>query len=134
MSATTESEGITTTKDSTTKDNTTKDCIFCKIATKEIPAKVVYENDRVIAFDDLYPQAPVHVLVIPKKHYVSISDDVSDEDLLALFRATEEIAKIKGIDQKGYRLVINNGKDAGQTVFHFHIHVMGGTNLMEDNL
>lgn len=110
------------------------DCIFCKIASHEIPSTVVYENDDVIAFDDLSPQAPVHTLVIPKKHYASISDNVPDELMAEIFRVAHEVAKIKGVDKSGYRLITNNGPDAGQTVHHFHVHVLGGTKMSEGML
>ncbi len=104
------------------------DCLFCRVARREAPAKIVFEDERVLAFDDVRPQAPVHVLVIPKAHVASI-DDVADipADLLkALFEAVREVAGIKGIRESGYRVVINKGRDAGQAVFHLHIHVLGG--------
>ena len=93
------------------------DCIFCKIANHEIPSTVVYEDDQVIAFDDLNPQAPVHTLVIPKKHYSDIADNVP--------------AKAKGLED-GFRVISNKGVNAGQTVMHFHMHVLGGKNLGEN--
>ena len=93
------------------------DCIFCKIANHEIPSTVVYEDDQVIAFDDLNPQAPVHTLVIPKKHYSDI--------------AIQEVAKAKGLED-GFRVISNKGVNAGQTVMHFHMHVLGGKNLGEN--
>lgn len=105
-------------------------CIFCKIAAHEIPSTVVYEDDRVIAFDDLNPQAPVHTLVIPKDHYADITDDVPAETLGAMARAVKEVAAKKGLD-KGFRVISNKGADAGQTVMHFHLHVLGGKHLGE---
>jgi len=102
------------------------DCIFCKIANGEIPSKAVYENDDVIAFDDLSPQAPVHTLVIPKAHYRNLSDDVPANVLAAVFSAVGEVARIKGIDGSGYRVIVNNGPDANQTVQHLHVHILGG--------
>ena len=105
------------------------DCIFCKIASGEIPVKAVYENDDVIAFDDLSPQAPVHTLVIPKVHYLNLSDNVPSAVLGAVFSAVGEVARIKGVDESGYRVIVNNGRDAGQTVNHLHIHVMGGRHM-----
>lgn len=108
-----------------------EDCIFCKIARKEIPSTTVYETDSVIAFDDLNPQAPVHTLVIPKDHYMSVSDNVPAPLMAELFQAAHKVAEIKGVDKTGYRLITNNGSDAGQTVFHFHIHVLGGKKLSE---
>ena len=101
------------------------DCIFCKIAAHEIPSTVVYEDDQVIAFDDLNPQAPVHTLVIPKEHYANIGDNVPEETLGKVFAAVKEVAAIKGLTN-GYRLLINTGEDASQSVPHFHVHVLGG--------
>ena len=106
------------------------DCIFCKIANHEIPSTVVYEDDRVIAFDDLNPQAPVHTLVIPKKHYADITDGVPAETLGAMAHAIDEVARVKGLD-KGFRVISNKGEAAGQTVMHFHMHVLGGKDLGE---
>ena len=106
------------------------DCIFCKIAAHEIPSTVVYEDDLVIAFDDLAPQAPVHTLVIPKKHYQDITDGVPAETLAAMAHAVDEVAKAKGLGS-GFRVISNKGADAGQTVMHFHMHVLGGKPLGE---
>lgn len=101
------------------------DCIFCKIANGVIPCNFVYENEDVVAFDDLNPQAPIHTLVIPKEHYETL-EDVNDEKLLAkLLLAVKEVAKIKGA-KNGFRTVINTKKEAGQEVFHLHIHVLAG--------
>lgn len=105
------------------------DCVFCKIAAHEIPSTVVYEDDQVIAFRDLEPRAPTHVLVIPKYHYASIADDVPANVLAAMTRAVREVAKAEGISETGFRVITNSGPDAGQTVHHFHMHVMGGKNL-----
>jgi len=104
------------------------DCIFCKIISKEIPAQIVYENDKIIAFNDINPVAAEHILIIPKKHISSI-DNISDADKdinSALFEAAREIAKLKGMQDDGYRIIINNGKAAGQVVFHLHLHLLGG--------
>lgn len=106
------------------------DCIFCMIANHEIPSTVVYEDDLVIAFDDLNPQAPVHTLVIPKVHYENAIDDVPAETLAAMMHAVSEVARIKGLDD-GFRLISNKGEAAGQTVMHFHIHILGGKPLGE---
>ncbi len=106
------------------------DCIFCKIAAHEIPSTIVYEDDLVIAFDDLNPQAPVHTLVIPKQHFDSIIDDVPAEVLAAMVHAVGEVARAKGLDA-GFRVITNTGADAGQTVKHFHMHVLGGRPLGE---
>lgn len=107
------------------------DCIFCKIATHEIPSTVVYEDELVIAFDDLSPQALVHTLVIPKEHYQDITDGVPAETLAAMVHAIGEVAKAKGLGA-GFRVISNKGADAGQTVMHFHIHVLGGEPLGEN--
>ena len=102
------------------------DCIFCKIASGEIPSNKAYEDDKILAFHDLDPQAPVHVLIIPKKHITSLSD-TTDEDgeLLAhLFLKVKEIAASLGLEN-GYRIVANTGDDGGQTVKHLHVHLLG---------
>lgn len=108
-----------------------EDCIFCKIINKEIPATVVYENDKVIAFDDLYPVAPVHTLIVPKKHIASMMDLKEDEMeyISAIHGAIQEVARIKGVDKTGFRVITNFGKDGGQTVMHLHYHVIGGEHL-----
>lgn len=105
------------------------DCIFCKIANHEIPSTVVYEDDQVLAFRDLEPQAPTHVLVIPKTHYASIADDVPAETVAAMASAVREVAKAEGVVESGFRVITNAGADAGQTVPHFHMHVLGGKKL-----
>ena len=99
------------------------DCIFCKIANHEIPSTVVYEDDQVIAFDDLNPQAPVHTLVIPKKHYSDIADNVPAETMGAMAHAIQEVAKAKGLED-GFRVISNKGVNAGQTVMHVHMHLI----------
>lgn len=109
---------------------TDTDCIFCKIASHEIPSTIVYEDDLVIAFDDLSPQAPVHTLVIPKDHYRDITDGVPAETLAAMTHAIDEVARVKGLTD-GFRVITNKGADAGQTVMHFHMHVLGGKPLGE---
>lgn len=104
------------------------DCIFCRIANKEIPAKHVYEDDLVVAFDDTNPQAPVHVLVIPKKH-ISTSLEIADTDnalIGRMFQAANKVARDRGIDGRGFRMVMNCNSEAGQSVFHIHLHVLGG--------
>jgi len=107
------------------------DCIFCKIAGKEIPATIVYEDDLCVAFEDLNPQAPVHVLVIPKRHIASLAEaDEADAELLGhLCLVCDQVAAAKGIKQDGYRVVANKGEKAGQSVFHLHFHVLGGRRM-----
>ncbi|TLM98216.1 MAG: histidine triad nucleotide-binding protein [Actinobacteria bacterium] len=105
------------------------ECIFCRIARGEIPAAVVYEDDAVLAFDDLSPQAPVHTLVIPKRHFADFGDGIDAETLGALFSALPEIARRKGVADTGYRVIVNNGPDANQTVKHLHVHLMGGRSM-----
>lgn len=107
------------------------DCIFCKIAQKEIPAKVIFENDRVIAFHDLFPQAPVHVLVIPKAHYNTLNH-VPPEDALVLgelVSTATHLAKELEVAESGYRVVMNCNADGGQSVHHIHLHLLGGRHL-----
>lgn len=107
------------------------DCIFCKIANGEIPSDFVYEDDNVVAFKDLSPQAPVHVLVVPKKHYANIIDGVPAATLESMTKAARAIAQANGLDQSGFRCIMNTGADAGQTVMHLHMHVLGGAKLGE---
>lgn len=102
------------------------ECIFCKIAAGEIPATMVYEDERVLAFEDLNPQMPVHVLIIPKEHYANIGDGVPDELLGYVFNTVKKVAEIKGIADSGYRVIVNTGSDAQQSVHHLHVHVLGG--------
>ena len=103
-----------------------EDCIFCKVARGAIPATLVYQDDFVVAFDDIAPQSPVHTLVIPREHYADLGDGVPAATLAAIFAAVPIVAETKGIAQSGYRVIVNNGRDANQTVGHLHIHVMGG--------
>lgn len=107
------------------------DCIFCKIANHEIPTTMVYEDDLVAAFGDLNPQAPVHVLVVPKSHYANIVDGVPAQTLAAMAHAVDEVAKAKGIRESGFRVIANTGDNAGQTVHHLHWHVLGGVKMNE---
>lgn len=107
------------------------DCIFCKIVAGEIPASKVYEDDQVLAFHDIAPVAPVHVLLIPKKHIAAIQE-LREEDLGlvgSLVAAAQQVAMEKGVAESGYRLLTNSGKDAGQVVFHLHWHLIGGKPL-----
>jgi histidine triad (HIT) family protein len=104
------------------------DCLFCKIAAGEIDADIVAESDSAIAFRDVTPQAPTHVLVIPRDHYPNIAAvaDAGDVDVAQLFRLAAEVAEIEGVAESGYRMVANTNADAHQTVFHAHVHVLGG--------
>jgi histidine triad (HIT) family protein len=104
------------------------DCLFCKIARREIPATLVYEDERVAAFQDLNPQAPTHILVIPKRHIATLNDLSTEDDQLVgeLVRRAGAIAAERGLSAGGYRTVFNTNRDAGQTVFHIHLHLLGG--------
>lgn len=105
------------------------DCVFCKIAQKEIPSNVVYEDDDVIAFRDLEPQAPVHVLVIPKRHFADLLSFTRAERTLAghiLAEVIPQVATELGLAEGGFRVVTNTGQDGGQTVPHLHFHILGG--------
>jgi len=107
------------------------DCLFCKIVNREIPGSIVYEDDHVLAFNDINPQAPTHVLVIPRKH-ISTLDDLDEGEAqivgMTMVRASQ-IARTLQLNSEGYRLVVNHGEAAGQTVFHIHFHLLGGRNL-----
>ena len=102
------------------------ECVFCRIVRGEIPVHLVWEDEHVIAFDDNAPQAPVHTLVVPRTHFVNLSDDIPATDTVAIFSAVSQVAKVKGVDLSGYRVIVNNGPDACQTVAHLHVHVLGG--------
>lgn len=103
-----------------------ENCIFCMIANHQLEARVVYEDDVVMAFDDITPQAPVHTLVIPKAHYANMNDDVPADVTAALFSAVPKVAALKGVADSGYRVIVNNGRDASQSVAHLHVHLLGG--------
>ena len=107
------------------------DCLFCKIIRREIPASIVYEDDRVLAFNDINPQGPTHVLVVPKEHIASLNELTSENDAIVgeLVRRAAAIAKERGISTGGYRTLFNTNRDAGQTVFHIHLHLIGGRAL-----
>lgn len=108
-----------------------ENCIFCKIVNGEIPSNKVYEDDKVLCFKDLNPEAPVHVLIIPKEHISSLNDLNEDNSQIIshIFLTAKKVAKELGIDQNGYRVVSNCGEDGGQTVGHIHFHLLGGRNL-----
>lgn len=107
------------------------ECLFCKIGSGQIPAKIVMQDDEVLAFDDLNPQAPVHVLVIPKRHVAGLNDAGADNRALLgrLLEVAALMAQQKGIAETGYRVVVNQGRDGGQSVFHLHLHVLGGRRM-----
>ncbi len=108
-------------------------CMFCKIAQHEIPTKVVYEDEHVIAFDDIEPLMPVHTLIIPKDHYANIVDDVPPEVYVNVFSAVGKVVDIKGLRERGFRILINTGDDASQSVKHFHVHILGGGHMPRPN-
>jgi len=107
------------------------DCIFCKIAAGDIPADKIYEDEHVVAFRDLGPQAPTHVLVIPRRHVATLNDlTEADAELVGrMYLAAKEVAKIDGIAEDGYRTVMNCNAAGGQTVFHLHLHLLGGRQM-----
>lgn len=104
------------------------DCIFCKIVSGEIPSKIVYEDGNVLAFNDIDPQAPVHIVVIPKKHFANILELNDSTILNAIFDSIRKIADEQKME-KGFRIVCNTGSDGGQTVDHLHFHILAGRNL-----
>lgn len=110
-----------------------EDCIFCKIIKREIPSNIVYEDDEIIAFNDISPAAPIHILVIPKKHISSLVELEKEDELLIgrIYSVINEIAEKQGVKEKGYRVIVNCGKDGGQEVGHLHFHLLAGTQLGE---
>ena len=106
-------------------------CIFCEIIQGQRPGKVVYQDERAVAFEDINPQAPTHVLVVPRKHIATLNDiEAADCELIGyLFRVATDLAKQRGIDQSGYRTVINTNHQAGQSVYHIHVHLLGGRTM-----
>ncbi len=104
------------------------DCLFCRIVEKEVPARMVHEDAEIVAFEDIDPQAPVHLLVIPKKHVPTLNDLAPEDDALSgkLLRVAAKLAKERGVAERGWRLAANVNRDAHQLVFHVHLHVMGG--------
>jgi histidine triad (HIT) family protein len=108
-----------------------ENCLFCKIVRGEIPARIVYQDDEVVAFEDINPQAPVHILVIPKEHIPSLNEVPAGREALlgSLLMKARAIAAGKGIAADGFRCVLNTGKDSGQEVFHIHVHVLGGRRM-----
>lgn len=107
------------------------ECIFCKIINKEIPSKIVYEDKDILAFKDINPQAPTHILLIPREHFASLNaiPKKKKEILSSLLLKARQIAEEKGIAQSGYRIVLNTERDSGQEVFHIHLHLLGGRRM-----
>ena len=103
-------------------------CLFCKIVEREIPSSIVYEDERILAFNDINPQAPTHILVIPKRHIATLNDLSAGDDAIVgeVVRRAAAIATDRGISDGGYRTVFNTNRGAGQTVFHIHLHLLGG--------
>ena len=106
-------------------------CLVCRIARQELPARIVYEDERVLAFEDIRPRAPVHVLVIPKEHFASLNDAPQGSEALLgeLLLRARAVAREKGVGETGFRIVLNTGRDSGQEVQHIHFHVIGGRPL-----
>ena len=107
------------------------DCLFCKIIAGEIPGALVYQDDRLAAFKDINPQAPLHVLIVPRKHIATLNDLAPEDDSLVgeMFRRAAALAKEHGYSDRGYRTVFNTNREAGQTVFHIHLHLLAGRGL-----
>ena len=107
------------------------DCLFCKIVAGQIPATIVFQDDHVVAFRDITPRAPTHVLIVPRRHIASLNDLGADDDALVgeMVRAAATIASKEGLADRGYRTVFNCNADAGQTVFHIHLHLLGGRTM-----
>lgn len=108
-----------------------ENCIFCKIIKKEIPSTVVYEDEKVLAFNDIHPEAPVHVLIIPRVHIMNV-DEINEDNagiISHIHLVAVKVAEMLGIKESGFRLISNCGPDAGQTVFHLHYHLLGGKKM-----
>jgi histidine triad (HIT) family protein len=103
-------------------------CIFCRIVERRVPARIVFEDDVIVAFEDTNPQAPIHILIVPRKHLTSLKDAIPDDAPLLgrLLMVAAQLARERGLELKGYRTVINTGSWAGQSVFHVHLHLLGG--------
>jgi len=104
------------------------DCLFCKIGERKIPGKIVYEDDRIFAFEDINPQAPTHILISPRRHFASLSDATEEDGALLgqILMVAAKLARERNLIEGGYRTVFNNGAGAGQSVFHLHLHLLGG--------
>ena len=107
------------------------DCIFCKIANKELPASIVYEDNQIIAFRDINPVAPVHILVVPKKHISKLTEIEKEDEIVIgrIYSIINDIVKAEGIDERGFRVIVNCGEEGGQLVKHLHFHLLGGKHL-----
>ncbi len=107
------------------------DCLFCKLAAGQIPATLLFQDEHLVAFNDINPQAPLHLLIIPRKHIASLNDLSAADDALAgeMVRRAAALAREHGYDERGYRTVFNTNRDAGQTVFHIHLHLLAGRPL-----
>jgi histidine triad (HIT) family protein len=107
------------------------DCLFCKIVRGEIPGNVVYQDEDLVAFKDINPQAPLHALIVPRRHIATLNDLTRDDDALvgSMFRAAAALAQQGGYAERGYRTVFNVNREAGQTVFHIHLHLLAGRGL-----
>ncbi len=110
-----------------------EDCIFCKIIRKEIPSEIVYEDDEIMAFKDIHPAAPIHILVIPKKHIQSLAQLEEKDELLIgkIYTVINKVAEAQGVKEKGFRVIVNCGEDGGQEVGHLHFHLLAGTKFGE---
>ena len=107
------------------------DCLFCRIANKDVPAKLVHEDEHAIALDDINPQAPTHILIVPRKHIAGLNDLAADDAALIghLHLLAAKLARERGIQESGYRTLFNTGRGAGQSVFHLHLHLLGGRGM-----
>ena len=110
-----------------------ENCLFCKIIKGEIPSTKVYEDDEILAFKDINPAAPIHILVIPKKHIISLAHLEKEDEIIVgkIYTVINKIAEEQGVKEKGYRVIVNCGKDGGQEVMHLHFHLLAGTQLGE---
>ena len=110
-----------------------EECIFCKIAAGTIPSRRVFEDERVLAFEDIQPMAPVHIVIIPRRHIPTLMDADAEglADIQAMMSAARVVARLKGVDGKGFRLVINCNEEGGQVIFHLHMHLLGGQKLRD---
>jgi len=115
------------------KEAPMEECIFCKIAAGGIPSLKVYETESILAFEDIHPMSPVHIIIIPKRHIATLMDVGTEEmaDLQAMMAAAQEVARLRKIDRRGFRVVINCNEEGGQVIFHLHMHLLGGRKLRD---